>query len=83
MRRALAWVAALGLALTLAAPAAAKGPPEIVRFEPTVLDADFLAGTCDFAVEIVDQSTNSKAMYFPVEEDGSQQLRATGGIDRP
>jgi hypothetical protein len=79
MRRALAFMAALALVQTLAAPAAAKGQPEIVRLEPSVLDADFLAGTCDFPVELVDQSTNSKLMFFPVEDDGSQLMRSTGG----
>jgi hypothetical protein len=79
MRRALTFVAALCLALALAGPAAAKGQPEIVPLEPSVLDADFLAGTCDFPVELVDQSTNSKLMFFPVEDDGSQLVRSTGG----
>ena len=79
MRRAFAVLAVLGLVLSLAAPVAAKGRPEIIRLEPTVLDEAFLAGTCDFPVELVDQSTNAKAMIFPPEDDGSQLTRATGG----
>ena len=47
--------------------------------EPTVLDEDFLAGTCDFRVELVDSSTNGKVMLFPMAEDGSQLIRSTGG----
>ena len=79
MRRAFALFAALGLVLTLAAPAAGKGKPEITRLEPTILDEVFLAGTCDFRAELVDSSTNSKLMLFPMAEDGSQLLRSTGG----
>ena len=79
MRRAVAVFAALGLILLLAAPAAARGKPEIIRLEPGVLDEDFLAGTCDFRAELVDSSTNSKLLLFPPEEDGSQLLRSTGG----
>ena len=79
MRRAFAFFAALGLVLTLAAPAAAKGKPEIIRLEPTVLDEAFLAGTCDFRAELVDTSTNGKVMLFPMAEDGSQLIRSTGG----
>ena len=79
MRRAFALVAALALVLIAAVPVAAKGTPEIVRLEPSVLDADFLAGTCDFPVELVDRSTNGKLMFFPPEDDGSQLMRSTGG----
>ncbi len=79
MRRAFALLAALGLALTLAAPAAAKGKPEISPLDPTILDEAFLAGTCDFRAELVDASSNSKLMLFPMAEDGSQLLRTTGG----
>jgi hypothetical protein len=79
MRQALAAVLALALVLALAGQALAKGRPEIVRLEPTVLDADFLAGTCGFPVELVDRSTNSKLMFFPLDGDGSQLVRSTGG----
>ena len=79
MRRAFAFVAALGLVLVVAAPAAAGGRPEIIRLEPTILDEDFFAGTCDFRMELVDQSTNSKLLVFPPESDGSQLTRSTGG----
>ena len=79
MRRAFAIVAAIGLVLAIAAPAAAKGKPEIIRLDPSGLDADFLAGTCDFRAELVDQSSNSKLMFFPLDADGSALVRSTGG----
>ena len=79
MRRAFATVTALAIVLIVAAPVAAKGPPEIVPLDPSVFDEEFLAGTCDFRVELVDSFSNSKLMLFPVEDDGSQLMRSTGG----
>ena len=79
MRRAFASFAALALVLAIVSPVAAKGRPDILRLEPGVLDEDFLAGTCDFRVELVDSSTNSKLMFFPPDDDGSQLVRSTGG----
>lgn len=79
-RRFLAPIVAGLLCLTLAAPAAAKGPPTITRIGPSGIPADVLAGTCDFPVEVVDTFSNSKAMEFPPQPNGDQVVRYTGGF---
>jgi hypothetical protein len=79
MRRTFALIASALLCLVVAAPVAAKGPPTISRLDPTVLDADLLAGTCDFPVEVVDSFSSSKEMLFEADASGDQLVRFTGG----
>ena len=80
MRRIVLVAVSLLLTLAIVAPVAAKGRPIITRFGPSGVGAADLAGTCDFPVEIVDSFSNTKEMDFPVDANGDQLIRITGGF---
>src|SRR4029077_17421418 len=80
VRRVVIVAVSLLLSLVIVAPVAAKGRPIITRFGPSGVGAADLDGTCDFPVEIVDSFSNTKEMDFPVDANGDQLIRYTGGF---
>jgi hypothetical protein len=79
MRRSFALFIAGLLCLAIVTPAAAPGP-EKTRLEPTSVPPEVFAGTCDFPVELVDTFASSNEFAYPVQANGDQLYKYTGGF---